>query len=137
VKGVPCPTNKGVSYTNFVSGLVVTLKIDYYYYYYNIYSLDSIFHKESKSAIRIDMRALVLNLLKIEICEKSSWKGSKRFSMSQGSIMCAPNMNMGPGAQIAKKIKFLHVTRKSVLGLESCKYHPYILRTALNCQETH
>jgi hypothetical protein len=26
---VPCPTNKGVSYTN----LTVTLKIDYYYYY--------------------------------------------------------------------------------------------------------
>jgi hypothetical protein len=25
---------KGVSYTNLVSGLAVTLKIDYYYYYY-------------------------------------------------------------------------------------------------------
>ena len=33
-RGVPCPTNKGVSYTNLVSRLVVTLKIDYYYYYY-------------------------------------------------------------------------------------------------------
>ena len=33
-KGVPCPTNKGVSYTNLVSHLAVTLKIDYYYYYY-------------------------------------------------------------------------------------------------------
>jgi hypothetical protein len=31
-KGVPCPTNKGVSYTNLVFGLVVTLKLDYYYY---------------------------------------------------------------------------------------------------------
>jgi hypothetical protein len=30
-EGVPCPTNKGVSYTNLVSGLVVTLKLDYYY----------------------------------------------------------------------------------------------------------
>jgi hypothetical protein len=29
-----CLTNKGVSYTNLVVGLVVTLKIDYYYYYY-------------------------------------------------------------------------------------------------------
>jgi len=25
---VPCPTNKGISYTNLVSGLVVTLKLD-------------------------------------------------------------------------------------------------------------
>jgi hypothetical protein len=32
-RGVACPTNKGVSYKNLVSGLVVTLKIDYYYYY--------------------------------------------------------------------------------------------------------
>jgi hypothetical protein len=31
--GGPFPTNKGVSYTNLVSSLVVTLKIDYYYYY--------------------------------------------------------------------------------------------------------
>jgi hypothetical protein len=31
-EGVPCPINKGVSYTNLVSGLVVTLKLDYYYY---------------------------------------------------------------------------------------------------------
>jgi hypothetical protein len=28
-RGVSCPTNKGVSYTNLVSGLVVTLKLDY------------------------------------------------------------------------------------------------------------
>jgi hypothetical protein len=34
VVGAHCPTNKGVSYTNLVSGLAVTLKIDYYYYYY-------------------------------------------------------------------------------------------------------
>ena len=33
-RGVPCPTNKGVSYTNLVSLLAVTLKIDYYYYYH-------------------------------------------------------------------------------------------------------
>jgi hypothetical protein len=31
-RGVPCTTNKGVSYTNLVCcGLAVTLKIDYYY----------------------------------------------------------------------------------------------------------
>jgi hypothetical protein len=29
-RGVPCPTNKGVSYANLVSGLFVTLKLDYY-----------------------------------------------------------------------------------------------------------
>jgi len=34
LRGVPCPTNKGVSYTNLVVGLAVTLKINYYYYYY-------------------------------------------------------------------------------------------------------
>ena len=33
MEGVPCPTNKGVSYTNLVSSLAVTLKLDYYYYY--------------------------------------------------------------------------------------------------------
>jgi hypothetical protein len=33
-RGVPCPTNKRISYTNLVSGLTVTLKINYYYYYY-------------------------------------------------------------------------------------------------------
>lgn len=29
-----CPINKGVSYTNSVSILTMTLKLDYYYYYY-------------------------------------------------------------------------------------------------------
>jgi hypothetical protein len=81
-----------------------------------LYSLDSIFRKESESAIRIDMRALVLNLLKIEICAKSSRKRSKRLRMSQGSIICAQNLNLGPGAQTAKNRKFLHVARKSAIG---------------------
>jgi hypothetical protein len=27
-EGIPCLTNKGVSYTNLVSGLVVNLKLD-------------------------------------------------------------------------------------------------------------
>jgi hypothetical protein len=36
---VPCPTNKGVSYTNLVHGFIVTLKLDYYYYYYYIINL--------------------------------------------------------------------------------------------------
>jgi hypothetical protein len=102
-----------------------------------LYSLDSIFRKESESAIRIDMRALVLNLLKIEICAKSSRKRSKRLRMSQGSIICAQNLNLGPGAQTAKNRKFLHVARKVLSGLESCKDHPCMLRTAPNCQETH
>jgi hypothetical protein len=30
---IPCPTNKRVSYTNLMYNLMMTLKIDYYYYY--------------------------------------------------------------------------------------------------------
>jgi hypothetical protein len=33
--GFPCPTNEGVLYTNLESCMVVTLKIDYYYYIIN------------------------------------------------------------------------------------------------------
>jgi hypothetical protein len=94
------------------------------------------FPKDSKSAIRIDMRALVLNLLKIEICDKSSRKRSKRLRMSQGSILHAQNLNLGPGAQPAKNRKFLHVTEKVSSGLESCKDQPCMLKTAPNCQVT-
>lgn len=32
-RAVPCPMNKGVSYTNLVFGLDVILKLDYYYHY--------------------------------------------------------------------------------------------------------
>ena len=60
----------------------------------NLYSLDSISRKEPESAIRIDMQALVLNLLKIEICAKSSRKRPKRLEMSRGSIICAQNLNL-------------------------------------------
>jgi hypothetical protein len=81
-----------------------------------LYSLDSIFRKESESAIRIDMRALVLNLLKIEICAKSTRRRSKRLRMSQGSIICTQNLNLGLGAQTAKNRKFLHVAWKSAIG---------------------
>jgi hypothetical protein len=35
--------------------------------------------------------------------------------MFQGSIICGQNLNLGPGAQTAKNIKFLHVARKSVI----------------------
>jgi hypothetical protein len=80
-----------------------------------LYSLDLIFRKESESTIIIDMRALVLNLLKIEICAKSSRKKSKRLIMSQGSIMHAQNLNLGLGAQTAKNRKFLHVASKSAI----------------------
>jgi hypothetical protein len=80
-----------------------------------LYSLDSIFRKEFESAIKIDMRALVLNLLKIEIYAKSSRKRSKRLRMSQGSKICAQNLNLGLGAQTVKNRKFLHVARKSAI----------------------
>jgi hypothetical protein len=79
------------------------------------YLLDSIFRKESKSAIRIDMRALVLNLLKIENCAKSSRKRSKRLKMSQGSIICSQNLDPGPRAQTAKNRNLLHVAWKSAI----------------------
>jgi hypothetical protein len=76
-----------------------------------LYALDLNFHKESKSesAIKIDMRAQELNLLKIEICAKSSRKKSKRLGMLEGPIICAQNRNLGPAAQTAKNRKFLHV----------------------------
>jgi hypothetical protein len=80
-----------------------------------LYSLDSIFRKEFESTIRIGMQALVLNLLKIEICDKSSRKISKRLRMSHGSIICAHNLNLGHGALTAKNKKFLHVVQKSVI----------------------
>jgi hypothetical protein len=41
---------------------------------------------------------------------------SKRLRLSQGSIICAQNVNIGQGAQTAKNRKFLHVARKSVIG---------------------
>jgi hypothetical protein len=91
-----------------------------------LHSLDSIFHEEFESTIRIYMRALVLNLLKIEICAKSSRKRSKRLRMSQGSIICAQNLHLGHGAQTAKNRKFLHVALKSAIGprtmLAPCMY---------------
>lgn len=66
-RGVPCPTNKGVSYTNLVSGLVVTLKIDYYYYYYyyNIWILGTCGEGGTKSSPFIwdDGRARKPNLI--------------------------------------------------------------------------
>jgi hypothetical protein len=81
------------------------------------YSSNSIFCKDAESVIGIDMRAPMLNLLKIEIYDKSFWKRSKRLIMSQGSISCDQNLNRGPGAQPAKTRKFLHVTQKSSIGL--------------------
>jgi hypothetical protein len=81
-----------------------------------LYSLISSFRKGSEYAIRTDMRALVLNLLKIVNCATSSRKRSKRLWMSQGSILHAQNLNPGPGAKLAKNRKFLHVAQKSVIG---------------------
>jgi hypothetical protein len=81
-----------------------------------LYSLDSIFHKEHESTIKIDMQVMVLNLLKIEICVKSSQKRPKRLRMSQGSIICAQNLNLGSRAKTTKTIKLLQVAQKSVIG---------------------
>jgi hypothetical protein len=81
-----------------------------------LYSLNSFFHKGFEYAIKIDMRALLLNLLKIVNCAKSSQKRSKRLLISQGSTICARNLNPGPGAQTTKNRKFLHVARKSAIG---------------------
>jgi hypothetical protein len=36
--------------------------------------------------------------------------------MSLGSIICAHNLNLGPGAHTTKNRKFLHVTQKSAIG---------------------
>jgi hypothetical protein len=39
--GGPLSHKQGVSYTNLVSGLAVTLKLDYYYYYYHYAKIES------------------------------------------------------------------------------------------------
>jgi hypothetical protein len=80
-----------------------------------LYSLISSFRKGSEYAIKIDMQALLLNLLKIVNCATSSQKRSKRIWMSQGSILHAQNLNPGFGAKLAKNRKFLHVAHKSVI----------------------
>jgi len=82
----------------------------------NLYSLISSFCKGSKYVIRTDMRALVLDLLKIVNCVTSSQKRSKRLWMSQGSIFHTKHLNPGPRAKPAKNRKFLHVAQKSVIG---------------------
>jgi len=76
------------------------------------YSSNSIFCEDSKYAIRIDMQALVLHLLKIENANKSSWKRSNKLKMSQGSILYAQNYDLRLGAQPAKNRKYLHDPRK-------------------------
>jgi len=82
-----------------------------------LYSSDSIFCKDSEYAIRYDMQALVLNLLRIEIGDKSSQKKYKRLRMSQGSILRAQNLNhTSHGAKIAKNGKFVHITQKKCIG---------------------
>jgi len=57
VEGVPCPTNKGVSYTKLVSSLAVALKIDYYYYY-----CDELSSEISMAVYRSDWAKCRLNL---------------------------------------------------------------------------
>jgi hypothetical protein len=97
----------------------------------DIILIDSIFREDSKYAIRIDMRALVLHLLKIENADKSSRKRSKRLRMSQGSILYAQNPDLRPGAQPAKNRKYLHDPRKNAIGL-SIMQGPTLY--AQNCQ---
>jgi hypothetical protein len=63
------------------------------------------------------MQALVFNLLKIEICEKSSQNRYKRLKISQGSKLRAQNQNQRLGAKIAKNIKFMYVSQKNVIRL--------------------
>jgi hypothetical protein len=93
----------------------------------NLYPLILYFCEGSEYAIRTDMRALVLNLLKIVNSATSSRERSKRLWMSQGSILHAQNLNLGPGAKLAKNINFLHAIRKSVI-------RPRIMQlTAPNC----
>jgi hypothetical protein len=82
------------------------------------YSSDSIFHEDYKSAIRIDMRSLVLYLLKIEITDKSPRKRYKRLRMSQGSILHTQNPDLRPRVQPAKNRKLLHVVLKSAIRLK-------------------
>jgi hypothetical protein len=81
-----------------------------------VYSLDLTFYKESESAIKIGMQVMVFYLIIIEIYDKSFQKRFQRLRMYQGSIMCAQNLNMGPGSQTTKNRKLLHVTKKSVIG---------------------
>jgi hypothetical protein len=73
------------------------------------------FRKGSEYAIITDMRALMLNLLKIVNWATLSRKRSKRLWMSQGSIMRSHNLNLGPREKLAKNRKFLHVAQKSVI----------------------
>jgi hypothetical protein len=85
-----------------------------------LYSLISSFRKGSEYVIKIDMRAPVLNLLNIVNCATLSRKRSKRLWMSQGSILHAQNLNLGPGAKPAKNRKFLHVAQENVIGPIVC-----------------
>ena len=95
------------------------------------YSSDSIFHEDSKYAIRIYMQDLVLHLLKIENADKSSQKKSKRLRMSQGSILHTQILDLSPGAQTTKNRKYLHDPRKSVIRLRIMQG---LILYAQNCQ---
>jgi hypothetical protein len=110
--------------------MCLLLKIESPHMFLILYSLNSIFHKKSESEIKIDMQALVLNLLKIEIWVTSSGKRSKDLWMPQGSILRSRNLNLGPESQAAKNSKFLHVTRKNVIGPKTLQG---LILYALNC----
>jgi hypothetical protein len=71
----------------------------------------------------------VLHLLKIENVDKSSWERSKRFRMSQGSILYAQNLDLRLEAQPAKNRKYLHDPRGK------CRRAQYHARTNIVCSK--
>jgi hypothetical protein len=79
-----------------------------------LYSLNSIFRKESESKIRIDMRALVLNLLKIESCLNALDFILIDLVFLQGIRICDQNRHASPGAQPAKNSNLGHIVPEKV-----------------------
>jgi hypothetical protein len=69
--------------------MCLLLKIESSHMSMILYSFDSIFHKESESTIRIDMRVLVLNLLNIEICAIILEKVQKPQNVSRIHNACS------------------------------------------------
>jgi hypothetical protein len=77
-----------------------------------LYSLNSIFRKESESASRIDMRSLVLIPLKIEIRLNALDFILIDIVFSQGIRICDHNRHVSPVVQPAKNLG--HIIPKKV-----------------------
>ena len=82
-----------------------------------LYSLNSIFRKESESEIKIDMWALVLNLLKLESCLNALDFILIDLIFLQGIRICDQNWHASPGAQPAKNRNLGHVFLEKVQKL--------------------